>query len=60
MEPLSVWVLWLHEDAAPDGVEPLDDWRLLWLTHINRQLPEASCLTILGDHEWKALYTAFH
>lgn len=35
-------------------------WRLLWLTHINRQLPEASCLTILGGHEWKALYTAIH
>jgi hypothetical protein len=33
-------------------------WRLLWLTHINRQMPEASCVTILADHEWKALYTA--
>jgi hypothetical protein len=35
-------------------------WRLFWLTHINRQLPEASCTTILSDHEWKALYTAIH
>jgi hypothetical protein len=35
-------------------------WRLFWLTHINRQLPEASCTTILADHEWKALYTAIH
>ena len=35
-------------------------WRLFWLTHINRQLPDASCTTILADHEWKALYTAIH
>jgi hypothetical protein len=35
-------------------------WRLFWLTHINRQVPEASCTTILADHEWKALYTAIH
>jgi hypothetical protein len=32
-------------------------WRLFWLTHINRQAPEASCTHILADHEWKALYT---
>lgn len=35
-------------------------WRLFWLTHINRQEPEACCTTILADHEWKALYTAIH
>lgn len=35
-------------------------WRLFWLTHINRQLPDASCTTILADHEWKALYTTIH
>jgi hypothetical protein len=35
-------------------------WRLFWLTHINRQMPEASCTTILAEHEWKALYTAIH
>jgi hypothetical protein len=122
LEPLHVWALWLHEDAAPQGSEPLDwllltnvpiqtwqdtterigwyclrpqieswhkilksgctieecrletaerlkpyltlmgiiAWRLFWLTHINRQMPEASCTTILADHEWKALYTAIH
>jgi hypothetical protein len=122
LEPLKVWALWLHEQAAPHGVEPLDwllltnvaieswqdaterigwyclrplieswhkilksgctiedcrlesterlkpyltlmgiiAWRLFWLTHINRQLPEASCTTILAEHEWKALYTAIH
>lgn len=32
-------------------------WRLFWLTHINRQEPQASCTRILADHEWKALYT---
>ncbi len=35
-------------------------WRLFWLTHINRQMPEAACTTILAEHEWKALYTAIH
>jgi hypothetical protein len=119
LEPLQVWALWLHEDAAPEGVEPLDwllltnvplqtwqdvterigwyclrslieawhkilksgctiedcrlesaerlkpyltlmsiiAWRLFWLTHINRQIPDAPCTAILADHEWKALYT---
>src|SRR5688572_27628224 len=31
-------------------------WRLFWLTHINRQNPDASCRTILAEHEWQALY----
>lgn len=31
-------------------------WRLFWLTHINRQQPEAPCTTILAEHEWQALY----
>jgi hypothetical protein len=31
-------------------------WRLFWLTHINRQSPEASCTTILAAAEWQALY----
>jgi Transposase DNA-binding/Transposase Tn5 dimerisation domain len=35
-------------------------WRLFWLTHINRQTPDAPCTTILADHEWKALYSAIH
>jgi hypothetical protein len=35
-------------------------WRLFALTHINRQLPEASCTTILADHEWKVLSIAIH
>ena len=33
-------------------------WRLFWLTHINRQAPDAPCTLILADHEWKALHTA--
>jgi hypothetical protein len=122
LEPLTMWALWVHEVAAPEGVEPLDwllltnvpiqtwqdaterlgwyclrwlieswhkllksgctiedcrlesaerlkpyltlmsiiAWRLFWLTHINRQLPDASCTMILADHEWKALYIAIH
>jgi len=35
-------------------------WRLFWLTHLNRQTPDAPCTAILADHEWKALYTAIH
>ena len=31
-------------------------WRLFWLTHINRQNPQASCATILAEAEWQALY----
>jgi Transposase Tn5 dimerisation domain len=30
------------------------------LKRLHRQIPEASCTTILADHEWKALYTAIH
>jgi hypothetical protein len=35
-------------------------WRLFFLTHINRQSPEAPCTSILAAHEWKALYTTIH
>lgn len=31
-------------------------WRLYWLTHINRQYPQAPCTVVLMDHEWRALY----
>jgi len=31
-------------------------WRLYWLTHINRQLPEAPCTLILTAVEWHTLY----
>ena len=31
-------------------------WRLYWLTHINRQTPQAPCTTVLTEHEWRALY----
>lgn len=122
LEPLQLWALWLHEAAAPEGVEPLEwllltnvpieswqdaterigwyclrflieswhkilksgctvedcrlesaerlkpyltlmgiiAWRLFFLTHINRQMPDESCTMILADHEWKALYIAIH
>jgi Transposase Tn5 dimerisation domain len=117
-----MWAIWLHEDAPPQKVEPIDwllltnvaiatwqdtterigwycvrpgieawhkivksgwavedcrladaewlkpyptlmgisAWRLLWLTHINRQMPEAPCTAILAEHKWKALYTTIH
>jgi len=35
-------------------------WRLFWLTHSNRQTPEAPWTTILAEHEWHALYTTIH
>jgi Transposase Tn5 dimerisation domain len=31
-------------------------WRLFWLTHMNRQNPEANCIQILAQREWQALY----
>lgn len=31
-------------------------WRLYWLTHINRQVPEQPCTQVLMEAEWKALY----
>jgi hypothetical protein len=31
-------------------------WRLYWLTHINRHLPDAPCTLMLVEHEWHALY----
>ena len=35
-------------------------WRLYWMTHINRQTPEASCVLVLAEHEWHALYATIH
>lgn len=35
-------------------------WRLYWLTHINRQSPDAPCSTVLTEHEWQALYATIH
>lgn len=35
-------------------------WRLYWMTHINRQMPEASCVIVLAEHEWHALYATIH
>ncbi len=48
---------------APQAVCDADGHHCLaifWLTHINRQTPEAPCTTILAQHEWQALYTAIH
>lgn len=35
-------------------------WRLYWMTHINRQTPDASCVLVLAEHEWHALYATIH
>jgi hypothetical protein len=35
-------------------------WRLLWITHEARQKPEASCTSVLTEHEWQALYCTIH
>jgi hypothetical protein len=35
-------------------------WRLLWLTHEARQAPDRSCLSVLTEHEWQALYCTIH
>lgn len=31
-------------------------WRLHWITQVNREAPNESCVALLADHEWKALY----
>lgn len=31
-------------------------WRLYWMTHIGRTSPNESCIDVLADHEWRALY----
>jgi hypothetical protein len=35
-------------------------WRLYWLTHISRILPEQPCTTVLTEHEWRALYATIN
>jgi len=35
-------------------------WRVLWLTLLGRETPEAPCTVILESHEWKALYCYVH
>jgi hypothetical protein len=35
-------------------------WRIYWLTHINRHAPQASCVLVLAEHEWHALYAHIH
>jgi hypothetical protein len=31
-------------------------WRLLWMTFLNRNVPEMSCETVLTENEWKTLW----
>ena len=35
-------------------------WRILHLTKLGRETPEAPCTAVLEDHEWKALYAFVH
>ena len=42
------------------GVFNLVAWRLLWLTYQTRQTPDASCLVVLAQEEWQALYAHHH
>ena len=36
-------------------------WRLLYITHLARSAPDASCETMLSHREWQALYaTIYH
>lgn len=35
-------------------------WRVLYATMLSRAVPEASCLALLNDAEWQALYCAIH
>lgn len=31
-------------------------WRILYLTHLNRTLPELPCTALFADHEWKPVW----
>lgn len=35
-------------------------WRILWMTHLNRKNPKATCDSFLTEAEWKALYCQIH
>jgi hypothetical protein len=35
-------------------------WRVLYATMLSRTVPEASCLALLNEPEWQALYCAIH
>ncbi|MFZ1535958.1 MAG: IS4 family transposase [Chromatiaceae bacterium] len=35
-------------------------WRLLWLTHLARETPEAPCTSALSTSEWQALHCTIH
>ena len=35
-------------------------WRVLYATMLSRTVPEMSCLALLNDAEWQALYCAIH
>ncbi|MGZ3742703.1 MAG: IS4 family transposase [Pseudobdellovibrionaceae bacterium] len=35
-------------------------WRILWMTHLNREHPENSCSSVLTESEWQALYCRIH
>jgi hypothetical protein len=35
-------------------------WRIFWLTLLGRSHPDLPCSSLLGDEEWKVLYTKMH
>lgn len=35
-------------------------WRIFWMTHFNRNNPNAPCTAVLTEHEWKSLYSKIH
>jgi hypothetical protein len=35
-------------------------WRVLYATMLSRSVPDASCLALLNEPEWQALYCAIH
>ncbi len=38
------------------GLQSIFAWRLLWMTFLNRNIPEASCEIALTENEWKTLW----
>lgn len=38
------------------GLQSVFAWRLLWMTFLNRHIPEANCDLVLTESEWKTLW----
>jgi len=65
-EPITQWAVHAFKPHPPEGSEAVEwlllttvptlDWRILYLTKLGRETPEAPCSPFFEEAEWKALY----